>query len=237
MFAGAETIKLCSDARDWYPFTYEEDSQAKGMHVDIVIHALRHGGHEYEIFPYPRRRCIHYVRRGKMDGMISIAYDPVLAEFFDYPPGAQTEGVSDWRIMQVDHVVVTPASTAYEFTGDIRSIPEPVRVPAGETIMAPLRTAGLKIVEVQTDRQTFSMLIRDETGSLITTSIIAETMNEDPKYHGKFTIQPAPLTSQSYFLAFSKRSPLSQEVRQQIWEEIVTWRKDYVYMLQLFALY
>lgn len=234
---GAEVLTLCADERNWYPFTYQEAKQAKGMHIDIVTKALESLRYEFTITPLPRKRCLINVQNGETDGMISVAYDPELAETLDYPADAATTQESQARMMQVDHVIVTARDDSYDFAGDLTTLPLPVRIPAGEVITERLRHAGLRVEEVKTDEQNFQKLLRDQQGVIITTSVIAETMNQRPEYAGKFTIHATPLISQSYHLVFSKKAPLSPEQKQAVWDAITTWREDYVFMLQVFAQY
>ncbi len=235
--SSAETLKLCADGRDWYPFTYREGIQAKGLHVDIVTKALESLGYAFDIVPYPRNQCISHVQDGDMDGMISLAYDSNLARFLTYPPGAKDAAVSKWRIMQVDHVVVTYIEDDYEFEGKIETLPPPVRIPSGETITSEFQKIWPKIEKAVTDEENFYNLLQERTGVVITTSVMAETMNKNPQYRGLFKIQATPLASQSYYLVFSRTARIALEEKQRIWEEIARWRDDYVFMLQLFAQY
>ncbi len=235
--AGASTLMLAIDERYCYPFTYMENSKAKGMHVDIVKDALKNLGYRVTITPYPRKRCILNSKKGKVDGMISIAYQADISGTLIFPPDAANDRESRWRIMQVDHMVITHTDDNYVFEGDIGSLPVPVRVPRGEGITMDLRKYGLKVEEVRTDKQNFIKLIRDKKGSVITTSVIAENMKQHPEFKGKFIIQATPIASQSYHLMFSQKSTLTAEERKKIWEEIARLRDDYVYMLQVFAQY
>lgn len=237
--AGAQnkTLSLCADARDWYPFTYQDNGEAKGLHIDIVKQALTQLGYDLNIQLYPRLRCVRNVRNNDMAGMISLEYDPEMATFLEYPADAAQASESSARIMQVDHVVVTYGSDAYEFEGDLRTMPDPVRVIAGESIIGKLQQAGVRSEDVTTDLQNFRKLMRDRKGVVVTTSLMAEKINRQPEFKGKFKISMEPLVSQSYHLAFSKNAELTAEEKQRIWAEIAKLRDDYVYMLQIFAQY
>ena len=236
-FVVAETLKLCVDSRYWYPFTYEENSQARGIHVDIVKQALVNLGYSVQIAPVPRKRCIYLVQSGSIDGMISVAPTEELSGTLDFPPNATKTKESPWRIMQVDHMVVTHVDDPYEFENDINTLPVPVRIPRGESILEILKKAGLAIEEVSTDEQNFGKLERDKRGVIITTSVMAESMNKNPNFQGKFNIQATPLLSQSYHLVFNLNARLSYDDKQRIWNEIARLRDDYVFMLQIFAQY
>lgn len=233
----AKTLTLSIDDRYWYPFTYIKNSTAMGMHVDITKKALSNLGYTVNIKAIPRKRAIKYLERGKIDGVISLAHNPGMSPLIDFPPDAQSKQESQWRIMQVDQMVITHIDNNYEFDGYINSIPTPVRLPLGESFTTNLRSAGLVVEETKTDVQNFKMLTRDKKGSVITASVIAEIMFIDPNFKDQFTIQPIPLISQSYYLAFSSKTPLSAFEKRKIWDEIARLRDDYVYMLQVFAHY
>ncbi|MBF0224058.1 MAG: transporter substrate-binding domain-containing protein [Desulfobacterales bacterium] len=240
----AKTINLTIDERYWYPFAYIENDQPKGMHVDIIKEALKNLGYEIKIKPLPRKRSIMSCEEGEVDGVISIAFHPELAKSLEFPSDAANPPQSQWgtkeskwRIMQVDQMIVTLIDNNYEFDGDMKSIPNPVRVPRGETIIADLEKFGLYVEEAREDNQNFGKLLRDKDGSVITSSIMAENMDNTPEFKNKFRIQAIPLASQSYFLAFSLKSTLNADEKNKIWDEIKRLRDDYVFMLVMFSQY
>lgn len=235
--AAAEDLNLCVDSRHWYPFTFSEQGRAKGMHVEIVRSALENLGYRVLIAPVPRRRCVRLVEKGTADGMISVAHAAELGKIMEFPSGAATDSESPWRIMQVDHMAVTHLSDPYEFENDIANLPNPVRVPQGESLIAELKNAGRFVEEARTDEQNFGKLKRDKGGTVVTTSVMAEAMNNDEGFKGVFRIQSTPLFSQSYHLAFHRGAKLSSGEMEKIWREVARLRDDYVYMLQLFARY
>lgn len=232
----AKSITLAVDERDWSPFTFQEKGRPSGMHIELVTHALQELGYEVKIIPYPRKRSIHNTNSGNVDGMISITFHPKLALTMTFPKDAAPAIESAWRIMQVDHVLVTP-KTGFDYSGDLKTLPMPVRIPQGETIGLDLKKAGLQVDEGRSDILNFRKMVRDRDGSVVTTSIIAERIIEAPAFKDKIKIHAIPISSQSYFLAFSRVSPFSYEEKQRIWNEIQKWRNDYVFMLQVFAKY
>ncbi len=233
----AKILNFSIVERSWYPFSYVEDGIIKGMHVDIVKKALDDLGYGVDIKVLPSKRGVRYAKSGEIDGVISIAYSPEMSLVFDFPQDSGAVNESKWRIMQVDHIILTHKDIDYEYSGNIKTIPGPVRIPIGEAFATNLRKAGHVVYETRTDMQNFMMLIRDGFGSVITTSVVAERLFISPEFKGVFNIQAVPFVSQSYHLGFSKKTPLTKDEKQKIWEEIARLRDDYVYMLQLFAQY
>jgi hypothetical protein len=238
--AGSEkSVYLCCEERDWYPFLVTEGREVYGMLVDIVREAFSRQGYSVRIEPFPLNRCLKLAQHGRTDGIVGVPYSRGYARYVEYPPDSPDEAESRWRIMQIDQVVVTyvQGDDGYEFDGNIRSLPEPVRVSANDPLTGDIAQAGLQVEETASARQNFAKLVRDRSGSVITTSVIAENMLREDFFKGVLRIHAVPLRSRSFFLAFSWNSGLSDFERERIWQEIESVREDYVYMLQLFARY
>ena len=234
--ADSNSIKLNCSEGYWYPFLYPQDNQERGLMHDIVSKAFESLGIKVTFEPLPIRRAIFYAQEGEADGVI-VDYHSDLAEFLDYPPDADKDVESPWRIMQVDNVVVSFADDPYEFEGDLQTLPLPVRVLRESAIITELNKAGKVVEDVNEDIQNFQKLLRDKRGVIITTTVIAEIMARDPFFKDKIRIQATPVDSVSYYLAFSKKSSLSSEDKERIWKEIARWRDDYIFMLQMFSQY
>ncbi len=231
-----ETITLCVDSRNWYPFTFTGDNIAKGIHVDTVRQAFENLGYKIMIKPYPHNRCLLNLEEGTVDGMISIAYDATLP-YVEYPPDAVDAKESAWRIMQVDYMVVSYIDDDYRFSGAISELPVPIRIPRGDPLIKIFQENNLEIEIGKSDEHNFLKLIRDKKGTVITASAISELMDREPEIAGKFYVHPTPLSSQSFYFAFSSKTKLKAENKQAIWDEIAKLRDDYVYMLGVYSQY
>ena len=235
-FADSEGLHLSCSEANWYPFLYSKDHHAGGLLYDIVSKAFESLGIQASITPLPIKRAIVYAEEGGTDGVI-VGFRPEWEHFLEYPPGTEQEIESPWRIMQVDDVVVSFIEDSYEFEGDLKTLPLPVRVLREAPIIDALNNAGRRIEEVNEDIQNFQKLLRDKNGVIITTTVVAEMMDRDPRFKGKIKIHATPVDSSSYYLAFSKKCALSREDKERIWKEIVRWRDDYIFMLQVFSQY
>jgi len=143
--AGDRSLRLNCLERNWYPFLYMQDEQVRGLFYDIVSKAFESLKIKILIEPVPFRRALLYVRKGKTDGIIAVGFQPDLLQLLDYPPGADKDTESPWRIMQVDHVVVSFAEDNYTFEGDLKTLPVPVRVLRGDPIIDDLNKAGRRM--------------------------------------------------------------------------------------------
>lgn len=234
----AEVFKICMDQRDWQPFTFKEGEAFKGMHIDIVVQALKKLGHEAQFSALPWLRCATKDgESGAVDAVMPATYQAEYAGFLSYPEDAAKPGESAWRIMQVDQALITFQSDPYIYKGDLKSLPNPLRLTVGDPLSAELEALGFKPEATRGDINNIGKLVRDKNGSVITSTILAESFDRDPQFKGKLNIHAVPINSKSYFLAFSKKGKVKDDLAKKIWTEIANLRDDYVYMLQLYAQY
>jgi polar amino acid transport system substrate-binding protein len=126
-------LTICTDLNFWYPFTYIKHQEAVGLHIGIISTALRHLGMEPNFIAAPWQECLNHAKEGLVDAIATTSYQKDRALYLNYPEGAAMDLKSPWRVTQVGYVVVTSAlnkkgkKNTYQFTGDFKSIPEPVR--------------------------------------------------------------------------------------------------------------
>ena len=222
----AQTIKIAADQNMWYPFSFEENGVSKGLHIDIVTLALKNLGYLHIFHPLPWKRCLLETKYGKYDALISASYKPERAEFLYYPQDASSAVKSGYRITQVEYSIVTSIDNPYEFDGNVKSIPHPIRATLGYSVVDNLRKEGIFVMETPGDFNSFKMLLRDRTGCIVTLPEIANMLMRQPNYKRKFYISRKPFKSKSYFLVFSKKSLISKAKREKIWDEIKRIRED-----------
>jgi len=234
----SERISICIDNRDWYPFSYHQDGQAKGIFIELTKAALKHSKIEADFLVMPMKRCMNVLaRQGKIDAVIGLPFDLALNDKLHYPEDAALE-TSRWRLMQVDFNLVTPKNSSYDFSGKLNTIPQPIRIPkAYLNIIKKVKAANIPVEISQQDESSFYKLIRDNTGSLITSSIMAVRQDETEKFRDKFIVHPYPIASLSYFLAFFDTKATNPELHKKVWMNIEYLRNDYVFMLQLLSEY
>ncbi len=234
----AVELKICTDNNYWYPYTYMEHEKSLGMHVDMVRQALKNTGHKAIFTPLPWKRCLKEMEKGQYNAVVSASYKPDRAEYLIYPPDAQVGKESKWRIMQVSYAVVTHINNKYQFTGDLNTLPEPVRAPFAYSIAEDMRSAGINVKTDYNIIECVKKLLRSQNGVVIMPPRNAEILNNKGIGNYKLNIHKIPIKSKSYFIAFSKVNPLfSQEEIRKIWNEILRLREDNVYMQKLFDKY
>ena len=239
MCSATQPLRICVDNRYWYPFSYQEANEEKGIFIEMAKTALAKNGIKAEFITMPIKRCINILGpSGKIDAALGIPYDKKVNERFYYPADAHLPSPSQWRLMQIDFNLVTLKSNAFDFIGELTSIPQPIRIPhAYSNIIQKIKEKGIEIETSKQDESTFYKLLSNNDGSLITTSILTERFDDNIRFKDKFTVHPIPIASLSYFLVFFNSAIVDEKLRQKIWSDITTLRDDYIYMLQLLSTY
>jgi polar amino acid transport system substrate-binding protein len=232
-------ITICTDTNFWYPFTYvkDENKQIAGLHIDIINKALADLGYEPNYKPMAWKQCLNEVKNGRVDAIATVSYKADRANFLDYPEGASAgQAKSNERVTQVEYIVITPVTDAngkanvYSYNGDIKTIPSPVRIPAGYSIVENLEQAGLTVEENPHSLDNFKKLAKEKTGSVIDLKDVAQHFITQPDFSGKIVIASEPIFSKSYFLGFSKKGSMKAEDQKKIWQAIAKVREDEVQM-------
>jgi polar amino acid transport system substrate-binding protein len=232
------TINIVTDQAYWYPFTYSQGGQAKGIHIDIVQKALSNLNYTVRFYPKPWKRCLQEAKKGKYDAVVSASYKPERAQYLIYPDDAAGALKSLGRITQVEYVVITNSDVSYTFDGDVKSLPQPVRAPLGYSIVDDLKSAGISVFEAPDIIDCVRQLVDSGRGTFVTPPENAIDLQLDKRFMGKLKIHPKPIKSKSYFIAFSiKNQKLNREKILAVWNEIARLREDQDFIKALFKKY
>ncbi|MBA4368497.1 MAG: hypothetical protein C0403_12770 [Desulfobacterium sp.] len=234
----AEDITICTDLNYWYPYSYVENKVAKGMHIDIAVKALSRLGYQPVFTPLPWKRCLQSIEDGRYNAVVSASYKPDRAQYIHYPPDAGSVKESEWRVMQVEYIVLVSSQNPYEFDGNPTTLPQPIMTPLGYSVADDLKAMGVAVTTAPSIIQIVQALVRTGKGSIVTPPMNAKALMNDPKVNNNVRINKLPFTSKSYFMGFSKKNPsVNLTEMQKIWDEIAVIRKDETYMNQLYQKY
>jgi len=229
----ATSITICTDNNFWYPFTFVKGNNiATGLHIDIIQKALLATGYEPKFMPMSWKDCLNLAKEGKVDAIATASYKDDRAAYLYYPSGAAVDRKSPYRVSQVEYRVITSSinkdgsESPYVFNGNLKEIPKPVRVTESYSIITDLRKEGVTVTEGKNNLENFKNLITEKTGSVIDLNEVAKYLSSQSDFKDKLTIQPHPLSSKSYYLAFTKGGAISLEEAEPIWKEIAIIRED-----------
>jgi polar amino acid transport system substrate-binding protein len=236
--ASADSITICSDNNFWYPFTLMKDNKSAGLHIDIINTALTNLGHTVTFRPLPWKRCLDEAEKGLVDGVATASYKDARAKFLHYPEDAASSKQGQFRVTQVEYVVVTSANNPYDFTGDVTTLPQPVMAPKGYSVVDDLQKLGVNVKsQARGDENNIKKLLRSGKGAVVTIPDVVKVLGQKPEYKGKLKISSTPLKSKSYYLPISKKSKLTAETTQSIWKEIAKIRDNEGLMAKMAAKY
>jgi len=235
--ANATELLICTDENMWYPFTYAEGGISRGMHVEIIQEACKRLAWKVSFEPLPWKRCLASVRFGTYDAVVSASYKPDRAKYLYYPPDAETDKVSPWRITQAEYVVLTHISTDYEFDGDVMGLPQPIQAPIGYSIVSDLTQKGLKVETSNNSISNIKLLMLIKKGCVIASGTAAKIIAEASGHTDEIKIHPKPLASKSYFIVISEKSKLNETERDTLWQHVVQVRQDKAFFKQLVLKY
>lgn len=235
---GQDTIHIVTDQAYWYPYTYSQEGEAKGIHIDMVQQALSNLNYTVRFTPKPWKRCLQDAKEGKYDAVVSASYKPVRAEYLFYPDDAAGPAKSLWRITQVEYAVITNSSDPYIFDGDVKHLPQPVRTLLGYSIADYLRSSGITVTESPDTVDCVTQLVKSGRGAFVTPLKNALDLQIDERFKEELKIHPKPVRSKSYFMVFAiKNQKINRENIMAIWNEIARLREDQTYMDALFNHY
>ncbi len=223
--------------KDWFPYTFQKNGKATGIHIDIVKQAAKKAGYDVKFVTVPWKRCLLNVKKGKSDGVIGASYKDKRAAFAYYPRDAKRSKKSKWRVDQVEYVVVTMKSNKYNYKGKLGTLPQPVRAPYGYSIVGDLKKEGLNVDTAKNDDINFRKMFRDKDGCVVTNPLVAKQLNRKGKFKGKLHISKKPIKSKSYHIIFSKNGSISKADGQKIWNQIKKIRSNKRKMLKIYRKY
>jgi len=237
-FCQPREINILTDQGYWYPFSFAEEGQAKGLYIDMIEKAVMNLGYKPKFYPKPWKRCLSDAKNGKYDAIVGASYKLERAEYLIYPDDAKTAKNSLWRITQVEYVAITHSNSSYTFDGDVKSLPQPIRAPLGYSIVDDLKKAGVSVLEAPDIVDLALQLVKSGRGCFIAPPQNATGIMYDERFKGKFKIHPKPIKSKSYFMPFAiKNQKFNKEEILAIWNEIVRMREDQDYMKTLYDKY
>ncbi len=225
--AKRERVVLCVDRGYWYPFVFINSYRPDGLYVDIAKDAADRLNWRISIRPMDWKKCLRQVETGHIDGILGASYKAKRAEFMYYPEGAEKKGRTPARLSTAEYVVVTPTNSNYRFDGNVKSIPQPLRVPRGYSVADDLKKAGVTVdTKSRGDEVTLMKMATSKDGAVVTLRSVAEKYSKSPAFSGKITIQNKAYKSKDYFLTISKASNMSEEKRNALWSAIAAVTED-----------
>lgn len=210
-----------------------EDPSAPNTNVSLdllkqaVINLKIKANIELKMQYMPWSDCLSLLEKGEMDAGLNVSFKDNRAQYLEFPADAGgQEGkpcASLYKIACSGYVVVTLKSNPFEFKGNPKLLPKPVRVVSGTSVASELQTIFKNVSDLEINKNdsiNLHELLRKKTGSVITHFAYIldlkkfQKLSNQIKIHKKFYIQ------KSYYIPFAKKSSFPKEYRTSLWNEI-----------------
>ena len=222
----AKDLTMCIDPR------FVKQSELK-LYMFMMTTAAQNAGHQLTLVPMNWDECQETVRGGKYDGAVPASYNADRAEYMVYPADAGKNPDSKWSLARINYVVVTPAGQNYQYNGTPKTIPQPIMVPEGYSIVHDLAKVdpSLQVKESGSDdKSNLVRLLHGEKGSVVMMDGYADLLLERTMFKGKLKATTRGVLSKTYYMPFSRTSGLPPEQIQKIWDSVTALKNDAKWM-------
>ena len=231
MEAWCLTIKLAYSDIESYPFQMgngAEIASPPGLAIDILNHVAAKLKLETEYLRLPGKRVLQEIAAGKVDGGFIFSYNQQRAQYAQYPMNKDKPDSSK-RIATIGYYFYALNEQPVNWDGEkLANSNYKIGAHLGYSIVKDLQEKQLKVHEVKTTEQLFSML---ELKRLPVIALQDTTAQQFLLNHEILTIkqiQPA-IKTKDYFLVLShKFIENNSQIAQNIWQEIEDTREDIV---------
>jgi polar amino acid transport system substrate-binding protein len=239
---GAEKIiTMCVDNNDWKPFSFISKGTATGVFIDLMKGGASKAGYKLRFKPMPWDVCIKQVQEGNLDGAVPASYKAERAAFMLYPDDAATNNDSKWAVGKADYVVLVKIGTKdgdYEYSGDVKTLPQPVFVPRSYSIADDIKKQGLQVSSnARYDEVNLYQLLQSSGGSAVAAGVAVEAILTNKFFANKFKVSKQAFTTKTYYMPFAKTTKVPKADVQKIWDEIAVLRADSGWMRKTIAKY
>ncbi|WP_158996520.1 type 2 periplasmic-binding domain-containing protein [Pigmentibacter ruber] len=228
-FSYGEIVKICADENEQVPFIIVSEGTLKGIEIDIINEAMKDPllKNKYKLIVdiMPWARCLDSARKGIYDGTINASYTDERAEFLNYPPQSgkneKKPCSSEFRLYCGGYIVITSINEKYEFDGNKKTLPIPVRVSRGYSVVKELEDIYKDNLDIgKSDVVNVQKMLRDKIGSVVAYIAFQNKINKIKNLKNKIKISQIPYVMKSYFIPFSKESKIPKQDIDRIWENI-----------------
>ncbi|MGY3804427.1 hypothetical protein ACWNT8_10220 [Pigmentibacter ruber] len=236
-------IKICAD-------DFRSELRLKKNVENISIDILKKGVLELnketsvllvlEYLPLPR--CLDLLKKGKIDGALNLSYNEERAKFLEFPPGSGPEewGVctSSYKVACSGYVLITLKSNQYNYDGDKKTFPKPVRVVRGYSIEKELKPIYHEDLYVGLSNiSNIKQMIEAKNGSVVANFTFPINIEKFYEVSDQLKIHTKYITMRSYYIPLAKNSKLSKEFREKFWKAVSSVANDTAVINELLKSY
>ncbi|MDN3610055.1 substrate-binding periplasmic protein [Vibrio ostreicida] len=225
----AKTLKLAYSDVESYPFQMgsgKEVATPPGFALDVINRVSSMLGIDVEYVRLPGKRVLQEIASGNVDGGFVFSFNPNRAKLARYPmkDGAL---VKEQRIANIGYYFYTLKDSGVKWDGvKLDNFDQKIGAHLGFSIVNELKNKQLKVHEVKTTEQLFTMLTLQRLSAIAVQDTTANQFMRDERISGVEQLKPA-VTIKEYYLVFSHQFfDSSPELANQIWQAIEEVRDE-----------
>lgn len=129
---------------------------------------------------------------------------------------------SQYKIACSGYVVITLKSDKFDYNGNPKDLPIPVRVARGFAIVSEIeKLFSEKDIEIaKSDLVNIKKLLRDKVGSVVAYSSVLYELKQYNDISQKIKIHKHNYVMKSYYMPFSKRSKTPDKIKMLLWSQV-----------------
>jgi hypothetical protein len=246
-----DPVVVCVDNNNSYPYYFiNQHQEILGLHVDLVSKAIAMENIAFSFEAANFASCLQKAKIGEINAILDIAYTKERSDYIIYPDDTDKnqEKISNpvnknvfekHAVGTFDYVVITNADTnaGYEFNGNLRGLPTPIRVVKDYAIIEYLESFNLKLNKSERSLINFESLLSSKLGCIIDLRSVANFFNKQENMKDQFFIHSELVYRENLYLGFAKNSETPHKLMHKIWDNIEKLKNNKEYMRELFKKY
>ncbi len=199
----AESRRIQVVYTEWFPYTFQQNGKAAGFEIEILKAVLGNMNIKVEFKKYPWKRCLHELKSGKADGLVSMLKTND-REFYTYYP--------DTHISLSKTVLVTRTDTEISFDGSYGNLSEySIGVIQGFGYGDTFDKADyLKKDAVTNAEMLIKKLLAGRNDIIAENLAVIEGFSKKMRVQDKIRFLAPPIHTQKLFVGFSKSKGLKK---------------------------
>ncbi|MCG9682886.1 transporter substrate-binding domain-containing protein [Vibrio sp. Isolate23] len=228
------TLRLAYSDVESYPFQMGNGASVAnppGLALDVINHVALQLDLNIEYVRLPGKRVLQDIGAAKVDGGFIFSFNTQRAQYASYPMSDNKPDASK-RIATIGYYFYTLQNHTLEWDGQsLADTDQKVGAHLGFSIVRELKKKQLKVHEVKTTEQLFTMLQLERLSAIAVQDTMAQQFLSSQKMNNIKQIEPA-ITTKNYYLVLSHQFvEKNPELAEKIWEAIETSR-DEVFLKQ-----
>lgn len=220
-YAVAAPLRFCYEDTQQQPWTYPD---ATGLVFDLLKLAEQTSHEKFEYVALPWKRCIAYVTKGTMDGVVGAVPSPERELFARIPRDKHGKERLEARLyFDHFHIYVRKNSNLQWNGKKFTSLKGVVAAQSGFVVVGLLRAMGVQVDDgIKSAEDGLRLLLSGAIDAAVLQGDQAQLLlKNDPRFQNQIKVMPKPFVSKPLYLMVAKTTYEAQTKRiEAIWHAI-----------------